>query len=169
MESHIIQKVKTQLPEIYLVGVSTRTTFGAETDPESSNIAPVVQRYLETMLSEKITHRANPGVTYSVYTEGDGTFEGEYTYFIGEEVTSFDSVPEGFVTLTIPEQTYMKFSTEPGEMPDICIETWEEIWDMQAADLSGERVYIADFEVYDDERAEDPLETALDIYIGIKS
>lgn len=38
---------------------------------------------------------------------------------------------------------------------------------MSANDLGGERVYIADFEIYD-QRAADPSNAIADIYIGIK-
>ncbi len=38
---------------------------------------------------------------------------------------------------------------------------------MTAEELGGERNYITDFEIYD-ERANDPQNTVLDIYIGIK-
>lgn len=44
---------------------------------------------------------------------------------------------------------------------------WQQIWKMTSDEFEGERAYIADFEVYD-ERAIDPTNTSLDIYIGIK-
>jgi predicted transcriptional regulator YdeE len=44
---------------------------------------------------------------------------------------------------------------------------WQQIWKMSSDDFGGDRAYIADFEVYD-QRARDPSNTSLDIYIGIK-
>lgn len=38
---------------------------------------------------------------------------------------------------------------------------------MSSDDFGGDRAYVADFEVYD-QRAIDPTNASLDIYIGIK-
>lgn len=51
-------------------------------------------------------------------------------------------------------------------MPEVIINAWQQIWKMSVNDFGGERAYIADFEVYD-QRASDPANTCLDIYIGI--
>ena len=52
-------------------------------------------------------------------------------------------------------------------MPAVCIDMWQNIWKMNAADLGGQRAYIADFEVYY-ERSQNPEQAVLDIYIGIQ-
>ena len=52
-------------------------------------------------------------------------------------------------------------------MPEVVINAWQQIWQMSSNDFEGRRAYIADFEVYD-QRAMDPANTSLDIYIGIK-
>jgi predicted transcriptional regulator YdeE len=90
-----------------------------------------------------------------------------YTYFIGEEVNSFDDIPNGMQKIIIPAATYQKFTTPNGKMPDVVITAWQQIWKMTPDDFEGKRAYQADFEVYD-ERARDPSNTSLDIYIGIK-
>ena len=82
-------------------------------------------------------------------------------------VLSFDALSEGFSVLTIPEQKYAKFTNGPGAMPDICINAWQDIWQMKVEELGGERRYLADFEIYD-ERASDQQNVVFDIYIGIK-
>lgn len=69
--------------------------------------------------------------------------------------------------LTIPKSNYQKFTTEPGKMPDVVISAWQKIWAMKEDDFGGKRKYIADFEVYD-QRASDPNNTVIDIYIGIE-
>ena len=94
---------------------------------------------------------------------------GTYTYFVGEQVSSISDtdLPDNLTTLTIPAQTYVKFTTEPGAMPFVVIQAWQKIWGMKQTDLGGVRRFHADFEVYD-ERAMNPKAAALDIYIGIK-
>ena len=104
---------------------------------------------------------------FAVYTNYESDEHGEYTYFLGEEVNDFEDIQQGFETLTIPTQTYVKFTSSPGKIPAVVIDMWQKIWQMKAADLGGERAYIADFEVYD-ERSKNPDHAVLDIYIGIK-
>jgi predicted transcriptional regulator YdeE len=102
-----------------------------------------------------------------VYTEYATDHTGEYTYFIGEEVDASAEVPEGLSTITVPQQNYAKFTTESGQMPAVCINAWMDIWKMTSEDLGSDRAFKADFEVYD-ERALNPANTVLDIYIGIQ-
>jgi predicted transcriptional regulator YdeE len=165
-----MQKTLTNMPEIKLVGIKTRTNNANifEQNPANNKIAAAVQKYFHNALMEKIVLRKKPGTTYCVYTDYVNDFNGDYTYFIGEEVTSFDAIlPEGFTKLTIPAQNYVKFTNGPGPMPEVCMNMWQKIWQMTPTELSGERSYNADFEIYD-ERAMDHNSVELDIYVGIK-
>lgn len=153
--------------EIKLVGLTARTNNKNEMNPQTSKIGELAGRFWGQQLANTIAHRKNPGVTYSVYTQYDSNEHGEYTYFIGEEVSSFDNIPSELQQLTIPAAKYQKFTTQSGKMPEVVINAWQQIWQMSASDLGGERAYVADFEVYD-QRAIDPANTSLDIYIGIK-
>ena len=58
--------------------------------------------------------------------------------------------------------------TLPGKMPEVVISAWQKIWAMKPSDVGRTRKYIADFEVYD-ERAADPNNSIVDIYIGIEN
>ena len=60
----------------------------------------------------------------------------------------------------------MKFTTNPGSMPNVVIQAWQDIWKMSSSDFSGERSYIADFEIYD-EKDSDSKNAVVDIYIGL--
>lgn len=162
-----MQKQIIQLPEIRLIGITTRTNNASEMKPETGKIPSMIQRYFHGGLSEKIMNRKNPDTTFCVYTNYASDVTGDYTYFIGEEVMSLEEVPEGFETLTIPPQSYAKLTNQPGLMPSVCIGMWQNIWAMNTSDLGGERSYIADFEVYD-QRSTDPKNTVLDIYIGLR-
>lgn len=163
----IMKASETKLNEIKLVGVTARTSNKLEANPDTAKIGQTLGNYFANNLSQKITNRAKPGVTYCVYTKYDSDEHGAYTYFVGEEVDSFTDVDPTFEQLTIPSSAYTKFECGPGEMPMVCIDAWKKIWQMQEADLGGKRSYLADFEVYD-ERAQDYSSAVLDIYIGIK-
>src|SRR6266446_4378469 len=109
-----MQKTMTQLPEIKLVGITARTNNAAELNPSTAKIVSIVQKYFDNRLSDKIYNRKNHGTTFCVYTNYESDFTGDYTYFIGEEVSSFEDVGEGFETLTIPAQHYTKFTNKSG-------------------------------------------------------
>lgn len=162
-----MKKTQTSLSQIKLMGITARTNNANEANVSLAKITPTVQKYFHEDLPAKIPHRAKPGTTFCAYTDYESDVTGDYTYFIGEEVSSFEDVPEGFQTLSIPAQVYAKFTTEPGPMPHVIIEAWQKIWQMTSEDFGGSRCFSADFEVYD-ERASDHQNVILDVYIAIK-
>ncbi|AWN75721.1 TPA: GyrI-like domain-containing protein [Legionella anisa] len=153
--------------EIKLIGLTARTNNKNEMNPQTSKIGELAGRFWSQNIANQIPHRENPGVTLSVYAEYESNEHGDYTYFIGEEVSSFENMPAGLQRLTIPASKYQRFTTSSGTMPEVVINAWQQIWKMTSDDFEGERAYFADFEVYD-QRAVDPAHTILDIYIGIK-
>ncbi len=163
-----MQKLTIQLPEIKLVGIKTRTNNKNEFNPSAAKIGATIQKYSKEFLSEKIPNRKNPGTTLCVYTDYESDYTGWYTYFIGEEVTSFSKLPEDLETHIISPQTYAKFMIGPGPMPVVVMEAWQKIWQMQDSEFGGKRRYHADFEIYD-QRAQDQQNTVLDICIGINT
>jgi predicted transcriptional regulator YdeE len=162
-----MNKITQHLAEIKLVGITAITSNAREMNPETSKIGPTMQKFFGSGMQAQIFGRKNPGTVFAVYTNYASDEHGEYTYFLGEEVNDFENIGQGFETLTIPAQTYVKFTSTPGKMPTVCIDMWQNIWKMKAADLGGKRAYIADFEIYD-ERSQNPEHAVLDIYIGIR-
>lgn len=163
-----MQKTQIDFSEIKLVGISARTNNANEMDPETGIIGPTIQRYLQQQIAETIPHRKNPFVTLAAYTEYASDASGDYTYFIGEEVTSFDGAAEGLKCITVPAQTFMKFTTAPGVMPAVVINAWQHIWNLNSDELGGERSFIADVEIYD-QRSLDQQNAVVDVCIGISS
>lgn len=162
-----MQQTTTQLPTMKLVGITARTNNAAEINWATGKIFPCVQQYFHQAMAQSLLNRKKPGSTYCVYTDYESDHTGDYTYFIGEEVESFDGQPTHMQQLTIPAQTYAKFTNGPAPMPEVVREPWFKIWQMTPKDFGGDRAYIADFEVYD-ERAADHGAVVLDIYIGVK-
>lgn len=162
-----MQKTITILPELKLVGITARTSNAREMNQDTAKIGRTMQKFFGSAMQERITERKNPGTTFCVYTNYESDASGDYTYFIGEEVTSFNDIDQEFETLIIDVQTYVKFTNQPGPMPAVCIDMWQNIWKMDESDLGAGRAYIADFEVYD-QRSSDLSNAILDIYIGIK-
>lgn len=162
-----MKKVFTSLPEINLVGLTARTNNMAEMNPSTAKIKPTMEKFFGEKIQEKIQNKKNPGKIFAVYTQYESDFTGDYTYFMGEEVTSLKEIEKGLETLTLPGQEYVTFTSEPGTLPGVVIEMWQKIWQMDPASLGGTRGYVADFEIYD-ARSHDPLNAVLDIYIGVK-
>ncbi len=161
-----MNKINIELPEIKLVGITTRTNNKETFSTDQNKITATIQKYFYNELFNSISHRKNPGTTFCVYTNYESDENGDYTYFIGEEVISFDEIEDNFEMLTIPMQKYVKFTNESGPMPGVCIDMWQKIWNMTPSILGGKRSYVADFEVYD-QRSNDHQNVVLDLYIGI--
>ena len=142
------------MQEMKLVGTTQRAS-----NQDQSGIVSGIETF--DALKAQIKNAVNPGRVFAVYTEYESDFNGEYSYFFGEEVSSFDEIPSGLAKLVIPEQQYMKFTCGPGNRTQIVSEMWQKIWKEQDG-----RSYIADFEIYDD-RAQDPENAIVDIYVGV--
>lgn len=165
-----MQKSKLQLSEIKLVGIKVRTKNidEIEFDNQTAKIFPCVQKYFHQKIADKIPHRKKPGTTFCVYTDYESDHNGEYTYFIGEEVTEFHDITDSLETLIIPSQIYAKFTTGPAPMPSVVKEAWKKIHAMSLETLGGKRSFRADFEIYD-ERSDDHQNIIMDIFIGIEN
>lgn len=163
-----MKKEKAKLNQKTLIGMTVRTNNKNEMNPSTAKIGNLATEYWQQQIANQLKDRINPDVTYAVYTDFESDEHGDYTYFIGEEVKSIDTQDlSKFKSLTIPESTYQKFTTESGKMPDVVISAWQNIWQMKKDEFEGKRKYVADFEVYD-QRAKDPNSTVIDIYIGIE-
>lgn len=166
MQKTIIKKAET-----LLIGLSARTNNKAEMDTSTAQIGATMHRFFShenrSAIFDDVNNIGEAGIFYSVYTNYESDASGDYTYFIGHKVSNFDNVPEGLETLTIPAQTYVKFTSDAGKMPDVCINLWQKIWAMDDSTLGGKRAFIADYELYD-ARAANPESAILDIFIGIQ-
>lgn len=161
-------KAMKDLPGFTLQGVSVRTNNAQEMNPETAEIGGLVARYYEEQVAHSLAHRVSPGITYVVYTHFDSDEHGDYTCFIGEAVDPLKAqASEDLDTLRIAASTYAKLTVGPGQMPAMVIAAWQRIWAMSPADLGGKRTYRADFEVHD-QRAHNPQEAVIDIYLGIE-
>ena len=162
-----MNKTLINLPEIKLLGLKTRTNNRDELDVDKAKIGGVVASYFANNITDKIQNCLKKEQNFSVYSGYESDFNGDYDYLFGKQVASFGSDLGLLGTLTVPPQTYIKFTTSKGVMPGSVVEAWQKIWQMSDSELGGVRSYIADFEIYD-ERAFDPQNAVVDIYIGIK-
>ena len=146
-------KVK-YLDPFYVSGITTTTNNANESDENSAKIPTLWQSYVDDNIEGKTFNKAKSMAMYGVYTNYESNEQGEYDYTIGIEVTK----PKN--AITIPKQRYLVF-TKQGELPEVVIETWQEIWDYFASPTcEHERVFTYDFEKY-------AKEDEIEIYIAI--
>lgn len=147
-----------------VVGISARTSNGKETTTDGV-IGKQWGRFMQEGLLAKIPHKADSAIVV-VYTDYANDHNGEYTFVLGARVTSDADVPAGMVVQKIPAGKFAVFTSEKGAAQTVVPELWMKINSLPKTAVGGDRVYRADFEIYD-ERATDPQNLQMDAYVGI--
>ncbi|HEV3220568.1 MAG TPA: GyrI-like domain-containing protein [Candidatus Acidoferrales bacterium] len=152
-----------QLKEFSVMGYKIRTNNPREATKDGQ-IAPLWDRVRRDNLLSKIPHRldANAIVVYSNFDK-----DASYDYLIGAKVGKNSPAPQGMVVIEVPAGRFALFTSEKGPVAKVVIETWQHILALPKSEPGGQRAYKADFEVYD-QRAADPQNSQVDIYIGIR-
>lgn len=160
MEPKIVQH-----EEFTVVGISGRTTNAKEMTPDGI-IGQMWGRLFQEGILEKIPNKADSKIV-AVYTDYAGDHNGEYTYLLGARVTSDANLPAGMVARRIPAGKFAIFTSDKGPAPQVVPALWMKINSLPQGAVGTDRLYRADFEIYD-ERATDPQNLQMDVYIGIK-
>jgi predicted transcriptional regulator YdeE len=155
MEPKSVQK-----DEMLVMGVEVRTTNLKEASPTTAEISKLWQRFFQEQLLKQIPNKINPGVILGVYTDYENNQDGEFSLIIASEVSSIDNPPESMVGITIPAAEYLVFSGI-GELPNLVIQVWKEIWEYFSTQVEYRRAYTTDFELYE-------KQDKVDIYIAVK-
>ena len=149
-----------------IIGIAARTTNGKETAGEGI-IGKQWQKFFQEQTLQKIPHKADRNI-YAVYTDYASDRTGEYSFVIGAKVNDKSTVPHGMVLKTIPAGDYAVLTSDKGPVGKVVVAAWQGIWALEdKAALGGARAYRADFEIYD-QRAADPQNSQVDIYVGLK-
>jgi predicted transcriptional regulator YdeE len=147
-----------KVPAKTVVGISRRTS---NADGRSvQDIPGTWSEFLRQNAAAKIPNRAAPPVMYTVYSDYESDWRGEYAYLLGYGVTRAETVPKGMEVRHIPAQTYAVF-TAKGQMPEEIQAIWSIIW---LSELP--RTYTYDFEIYD-KRFTNPKKKEVDICVAI--
>jgi predicted transcriptional regulator YdeE len=152
-------------PEFSIIGIAARTTNAKEMSGEGV-IADQWERVMAGGIIEQIPNRADSSVI-AMYTDYESDASGEYTFLIGAKVTSIDSIPEGMIAKQVPDAGYAVFTSERGPAWKVVPGMWQKIWSTPASEMGGERAFLADFEIYD-ERAADPQNAVVEVWVGVK-
>ena len=151
--------------EFTVVGIAARTSNAREATADGV-IGKQWERLMKEGVLAKIPNKVDSAIV-AVYTDYASDKDGEYTYMLGAKVKLDRDVPEGRVAKKVPAGRYAVFPSEKGPAARVVVETWKRIWAAPKSALGGNRAYKADFEVYDD-RAADPQNMQVDVYVGIE-
>lgn len=126
------------------------------------------QHYLREQLWKNIPNKVRPDVELGIC----GSFvpeTGALTYIIGYEVDTFEGLPEGLVTYTVPEATYAVFTTPKcaeADFPASIQSTWASIYQNWFPTSGYEHDGKPEMEWYDD-RCRKDTDLEMDIYLPI--
>jgi len=151
--------------EFIVVGISIRTTNAKEMSGNGV-IARQWDRFMKEGLLNKVPNKVDSNIL-AVYSDYESDVNGAYSFLLGARVSSADNVPSGMVAKQVPAGRYAVFTSEKGLVGKVVPETWSRIWAVPKSAPGGNRAYQADFEVYD-QRAADPQNAQVDVYVGIK-
>lgn len=154
-------KTNTKLQALKVIGISVRTTN--ENGQAAQDIPAMWNKFMTEDVLNKIPNKINSDI-YSIYTDYESDYTKPYTTILGCQVSSFDNLPEGFVTKTIDVGNYSKFTVKGDLKQNIVYNKWVNIWNMEN---QLERDYKADFEIYG-EKAQDMSNAEVDIFVSVK-
>ncbi|WP_294188032.1 GyrI-like domain-containing protein [uncultured Sphingobacterium sp.] len=146
------------IPSFSIIGLAIRTS---NQDGQSAKDIPELwARFFQEDVLSRIPNKISSEL-YCIYTEYEKDHTLPYTTFLGCKVSNLEEVPEDLDGIHIAENRYQHFTAEGSLEDGIVYETWQKIW---SSDLP--RTYAADFEIYG-EKAQNPQDAKVDIYIGI--
>lgn len=151
---------------ITVIGLEARTRNADELDPATARIAGHYETFFKNDVAAQIADKVDPGSMVALYSDYESDENGEYSLTLGYEVAGDGDVPAGLSIKTLPASTYAVVTSDRGALPGVVIATWQRIWQMSDDELGGKRTFTGDFELYD-ERAQNPEEAEVDIYIAI--
>jgi len=141
--------------KLMLLGISTRTNNANEKNEETQKIVSLWEKYDVDNIYSKTFNKSNNTSLYGVYSNYESDVNGDYDVTVAVEVTKTKDKP-----IIIENKKYLVFKKD-GELPEVCSELWEEIWDYFEKNSEYERAYTVDFEKYS-------KEDQIEIYISIK-
>jgi len=154
-----------QQPGFYIAGLTARTNNAQETSGKGK-IGNVWQEFLQSNLVAKIPNKVGVDLI-AAYTDYETDHTGHYTYLLGIPVLSDESLPANLAFKQVPAGRYAVFISSRGPVTQIVPEIWQRIWSMSPEELGGTRAFQTDYEIYD-QRAADPANAQIDVYIGLR-
>lgn len=142
-----------------IIGISTETTN--ENGKAAMDLGRLWEQFFNENIPGKIANKLSDEI-YSIYTDYESDYTGNYKAIIGLKVDSLDSIPGDLIGREFEGGTYKKFVAK-GKLPDAVASTWNEIWEK---DSELKRIYTADFEVYG-QKSQNGENSEVEIFIAV--
>lgn len=146
--------VVRKIDKLMVSGLSVITNNENEMNPETAKIVQLWEDYQDKNILGATFNKSKNFDMYGVYSDYTSDVNGDYNVTVAVEVTK----PKN--AMVIDNQRYLVFSKK-GDLPQIVVDCWKEIWDYFDDEPTYERAYKIDFEKYS-------KENEIEIYISIK-
>jgi predicted transcriptional regulator YdeE len=153
-----------ELEHFAAIGTEIRTSNAREMTPRGL-IPGQWERFMKENVAARIPHKADSSIV-AVYSGYASDEHGEYDYLVGAKVAAVSEIPSGLVLRNVPTGRYAVFTSDRGPVSKVVYEAWKRIW-AEPRTPAYTRTYRFDFEVYG-ERAADPANSQVEIYIGVE-
>lgn len=151
--------MKKEIENLKIIGIEVRTSN--QNNQAQKDMTELWNRFFAEAISQQVDHKTSEFI-YSIYTDYDSDFTGNYTAILGFSVDSLESIPDGLIGREFSKETFEVF-TAKGAMPNAVVETWKTIWNQ---DATLKRKYSYDFELYGD-KCQQGDDSEVDIFIAI--
>jgi predicted transcriptional regulator YdeE len=151
-------------PGFDVIGIEARTNNAKEMSGQGV-IGPMWGRLVSEGILSKVPNRVGDTI-YALYTGYASDRNGDYDFFVGAQVSSSSSIPAGMVLKRVPAGKYAVITSGKGPGFEVVPKAWQQVWQLEDR-MQLDRVYAADFEIYD-ERARNPQDAQVDLYVGLK-
>jgi predicted transcriptional regulator YdeE len=155
---------RADLPGFLIIGIEARTTNAKEGTADGA-IPGQWQRFFQEGILSKIPGKSGSNI-YALYSDYSSDRNGEYSFVIGAMVKDGTAPPPGLVAKHVSGGQFAVFASDRGRLPEVVPGAWQKLWKLEDEGKLT-RAYKTDFEIYD-QRAQDPQNAQVDIYIGLK-
>lgn len=132
-----------------IVGLATRTTNTAESDPSTAKIPKLWGQFSQERCAKRLEDVGAFGPTVAVYSSYESDVNGGYQLLVGRQVRNSPSVSAPLQIVSTAQGSYLVFRCS-GPLPQAIVDGWREVWAYFARDYAPARAYSFDFEIYPD-------------------
>ena len=153
------ERMTQEIEDFMIIGIAIETSnLNGQAEQD---LGALWGRFFSKGISALVPHKSTEDI-YSLFTDYESDYRGNYTAILGHKVSSLDSIPEGLIGRRFTGGTYTTFKAK-GEMPQAIVNTWKEIW---SQDEQLQRRYTVDFEVYG-AKSQQGKQSEVDIFIAV--
>jgi predicted transcriptional regulator YdeE len=143
-----------------VVGLVTRTTNTAESDPSTAKIPQLWEQFRRERWAERLEQVGAFGPPTAVYSAYENGVTGSYQLLVGREVRDSLQVSAPLHVVAAVQGSYLVFRCS-GPLPQVVIDGWRDVWTYFARDDAPTRAYSADYEIY-------PEAGSVEIWVAVR-